>query len=145
MAAYLDAASGVPLHPVAREALVAALSDGWADPAKLHGAGRRSRLLLDGARAAVADVLGARPDEVTFCASGTQAAQLAVLGGLAGRRRAGTRLVHSAVEHSCILHAAERHAGAGGEAVSVPVDRLGRVDPAEFAAHARTAALASLM
>jgi cysteine desulfurase len=143
---YLDAASAAPLHPVAREALLAALDEGWADPGRLYGAARRSRLLLDGARAAVADVLGARPDEVTFCASGTQAAQLAVLGGLAGRRRAGTRLVHSAVEHSCVLHAADRHVAAGGEAVSVPVDRAGRVDPGEFAAAVGTGtALATLM
>ena len=130
--AYLDAASGVPLHPAAAEALAAALADGWADPAKVYGAGRRSRLLLDGARAVVAEVIGARPDEVTFCASGTQAAHLAVLGGLAGRRRVGTRFVHSAVEHSCVLHAAERHVAAGGSATSVPVDHLGRVDVAAF-------------
>lgn len=143
--AYLDAASGLPLHPAAREALAAALVDGWADPGRQYGAGRRSRLLLDGARETVAAVLGARPDEVTFCASGTQAAQLAVLGGLAGRRRAGRRLVHSAVEHSAVLHAAEAHVAAGGEAVAVPVDRSGRVDAAGFAAAAAGAALASLM
>lgn len=144
---YLDAAAAAPLHPVAREALLAALDEGWADPARLYGAARRGRLLLDGARAAVADCLGARPDEVAFTASGTQAAHLAVLGGLAGRRRAGGRLVHSAVEHSCVLHAAERHAAAGGTAESVGCDRLGRVDPAGFAAAVRRpgAALASLM
>ena len=39
---YLDAAAGVPLHPAAAEALTAAIADGWADPAKLYGAGRRS-------------------------------------------------------------------------------------------------------
>jgi cysteine desulfurase len=144
---YLDAASAAPLHPVAAEALQAALADGWADPARLYGAGRRARLLLDAARATVAEVLGARPDEVTFCSSGTQAAQLAVLGGLAGRRRAGRRLVHSAVEHSCVLHAAEQHVAAGGEAVGVPVDRAGRVDVAAFAAEVARpgTALASLM
>jgi cysteine desulfurase len=131
---YLDAASGVPLHPVAREALLAALAEGWADPARLYGAARRARLLLDGARETVAECLGARPEEVTFTASGTQAAHLAVLGALAGRRRAGDRLVHSAVEHSCVLHAAERHTAAGGTAAGVPVDRLGRVDAAAFAA-----------
>jgi cysteine desulfurase len=145
MAVHLDAASGLPLHPVAREALVAALADGWADPTKLYGAGRRSRLLLDGAREAVAEVIGARPDEVGFHSSGTQAAQLAVLGGLAGRARVSRRFVHSAVEHSCVLHAAGHHAAAGGEVVSVGVDRAGRVDPAGFAAAARGAALASLM
>jgi cysteine desulfurase len=142
---YLDAAAGVPLHPAAVEALTAALAAGWADPGKLYVAGRRSRLLLDGAREAVAEVLGARSDEITFCASGTQAAHLAILGGLAGRRRAGTRFVHSAVEHSCVLHAAEWHVANGGEAASVPVDRAGRVDVAAFAAAADGAALASLM
>ncbi len=142
---YFDAAAGLPLHPAAAEALHAARVDGWADPAKLYGPGRRSRLLLDGAREATAEALGARPDEITFCASGTQAAHLAVLGGLAGRRRAGTRLVHSAVEHSCVLHAAERHVATGGEATSVPVDRDGRVDVAAFTAAAEGAALASLM
>ena len=144
---YLDAASGTPLHPVAREALVAALADGWADPARLYGAARRARLLLDGAREAVAACLDARPDEVTFTASGSQAAHLAVLGALAGRRRSGDRFVHSAVEHSCVLHAAERHAAAGGSAVAVPVDRLGRADTAAFAAAvaAPGTALASLM
>jgi cysteine desulfurase len=142
---YLDAAAGLPLHPAATAALQAAYEDGWADPAKLYGAARRSRLLLDGARAAIAEVLDARPDEITFCASGTQAAQLAVLGGLAGRRRTGNRFVHSAVEHSCVLHAAEHHVASGGEAVSVPVDRDGRVDATAYAEAARGAALASLM
>ncbi|HST64641.1 MAG TPA: aminotransferase class V-fold PLP-dependent enzyme [Mycobacteriales bacterium] len=145
MGGYLDAAAGLPLHPAAAEALAAAQDDGWADPAKLYGAGRRSRLLLDGAREVIAGVLGARPDEVTFCASGTQAAHLAVLGGLAGRRRAGTRFVHSAVEHSCVLHAAEQHVASGGTAQSVPVDRHGRVDVGAFAAALDGAALASLM
>jgi cysteine desulfurase len=142
---YFDAAAGLPLHPAAARALDAARADGWADPAKLYGPARRARLLLDGAREGVAEVFGARPDEITFCASGTQAAHLAVLGGLAGRRRAGTRFVHSAVEHSCVLHAAERHVATGGEVTSVPVDRDGRVDVAAFAAAAEGAALASLM
>ena len=134
MSRYFDAASTAPLHPVAREALLAALEDGWADPARLYGAARRSRLLLDAARETVAAGLGVRADEVSFTGSGTQAAHLAVLGTLAARRRAGTRLVHSAVEHSAILHAAETHAAAGGRVEVVGVDVLGRVAAAGYAA-----------
>jgi cysteine desulfurase len=144
---YLDAASAAPLHPVAREALLAALDDGWADPARLYGAGRRSRQLLDAARQTVAECLGTRADEVSFCANGTQAVHRAVLGGLAGRRRAGDLFVHSAVEHSAVLHAAERHVADGGRVTSVGVDRLGRVDVDAFAAAVRApgVALAALM
>ncbi|AVT35070.1 MULTISPECIES: cysteine desulfurase family protein [unclassified Plantactinospora] len=125
---YFDAASAAPLHPVARQALLAALADGWADPARLYAPARRARQLLDAARAATAEVLGVRPDELSFTPSGTAAAHAAVLGGLAGRRRAGGTLVHSAIEHSAVLHAAQRHVAAGGDATPVPVDRSGRLD-----------------
>jgi cysteine desulfurase len=121
--AYLDAATAAPLHPVAREALLASLADGWADPSRLYAAGRRAQQLRDAATAVVAEILGVRPDEVTFWPSGGAAAQAAVLGGLGGRRRAGGVLVHSAIEHSAVLHAAR-----AGEAVEVGVDRLGRLD-----------------
>jgi cysteine desulfurase len=126
--AFLDAASGAPLHPVARAALEAALDDGWADPARLYGAGRRARLLLDAARESVASAIDARADEVAFIANGTQALHAAVLGTMTGNRRAGARLVHSSVEHSAVLHAA------GGDGFPVAVDRLGRVDEAAFVA-----------
>ena len=127
---YLDAAAGAPLHPAARAALLAALDEGWADPGKLYGAGRRARRLLDGAREAVATVVGARPDEVSFAPSGTLAASLGVMGVAGGRAGTGTHVVHSAVEHSSVLLAV---AAAAGSATAVPVDRLGRVDVATYA------------
>jgi cysteine desulfurase len=122
-AAYLDAATATPLHPVARDAMMAALAEGWADPDRLYGAARRAAQLRDAATAATAELLGVRPDELTFLSSGAAAVHAAVLGGLAGRRRAGNTLVHSAIEHSAVLHAAEPN-----ESVSVGVDRLGRLD-----------------
>ena len=65
-AAYLDAATAAPLHPVARQALLAALDDGWADPDRLYAAGRRARQLLEAAQAATAEALAVRPDELSF-------------------------------------------------------------------------------
>jgi cysteine desulfurase len=142
---YLDAATAAPLHPAASAALHAALADGWADPDRLYREGRRARRLLDGARAAVAAVVGVRADEVTFCPSGTTAAHLAVLGTLAGRRRVGASYVVSAVEHSCVLAAARRHADEGGQVITIGVNRTGTVDADEYAAALRAdTALASL-
>ena len=123
----LDSASGLPLHPLAREALLAALDDGWADPDRLSSSARRARQLLDGARESVAAVLGARPDEVAFTTSGTAAAYDGVRGTVAARARVGRHVVHSAIEHSCVLHAA-----AEADAQSIPVDRDGRVDASAF-------------
>ncbi|WP_033821750.1 cysteine desulfurase/sulfurtransferase TusA family protein [Kitasatospora sp. MBT63] len=134
---YFDVASTAPLHPVARQALTAALDEGWADPARLYRSGRQARMLLDAARETVAEVLGARADEISFTASGTQAVQLGMLGALAGGHRRGRHLVHSAVEHSAVLHTAEQHEAEGGTVASVPVDRHGRVSAGEFAAALR--------
>lgn len=127
---HLDAASGLPLHPRAREAWLSAVDHGWADPLRLHAEGRAARLLIDNAREAIAEVVGCRADELSFTSSGTTACHAAVLGLAKGRRRVGQTIVHSAVEHSAVLHAAE---SAGGPNVEVGVDAFGRIDLGSWA------------
>ncbi|MEU8985205.1 aminotransferase class V-fold PLP-dependent enzyme [Streptomyces sp. NPDC048558] len=130
---YFDAASSAPLHPVARQALVASLDEGWADPARLYREGRRARMLLDAAREAAAEAVGCRADELVFTSSGTKAVHSGVAGVLAGRRRAGRHLIVSAVEHSSVLHAADAHEGDGGTVTQVAVDRAGAVGVRAYA------------
>ncbi|MEU6013499.1 aminotransferase class V-fold PLP-dependent enzyme [Streptomyces sp. NPDC047515] len=130
---YFDAASSAPLHPVARQALLAALDEGWADPARLYREGRRARLLLDAARETAAEAVGCRPDELTFTPSGTRAVHSGISGALAGRRRVGRHLVVSAVEHSSVLHSAATHEAQGGSVFEVAVDRSGAVSAAAYA------------
>ncbi|WP_407564417.1 cysteine desulfurase/sulfurtransferase TusA family protein [Streptomyces sp. 184] len=155
---YFDAASSAPLHPIARQALLAALDEGWADPARLYREGRRARLLLDAARETTAELVGCRPDELVFTSSGTRAVHDGIAGALAGRRRTGRHLIVSSVEHSAVLHSAEIHRAAGGNKAAggegrdaaagpdgaagddvtyVPVDRGGRVAPGAYAAALR--------
>jgi cysteine desulfurase len=128
---YLDTSSSEPLHPAARETMLAALERGYADPRRLHGPGRDARLLLDNARAVVAECLEVRPDEVTFTSSGSDAVHRGLLGL---RRGADARVAHTAVEHSAVVHAAR---WTGTQPVEVAVDRLGRVSPADVARAAR--------
>ncbi|MFI1967796.1 cysteine desulfurase/sulfurtransferase TusA family protein [Streptomyces cinnamoneus] len=134
---YFDAASAAPLHPVARQALLAALDEGWADPARLYREGRRARLLLDAAREAAAEAVGCRTDELVFTPSGTRALHDGIAGALAGRRRVGRHLVVSAVEHSAVLQSAAALDAAGGSVTEVTVDRTGRVAPDTYAAALR--------
>ncbi|QEU94876.1 cysteine desulfurase/sulfurtransferase TusA family protein [Streptomyces kanamyceticus] len=134
---YFDVASSAPLHPVARQALVASLDEGWADPARLYREGRRARLLLDAAREAAAEAVGCRPDELVFTSSGTRAVHSGIAGALAGRRRVGDHLIVSAVEHSSVLHSAAAHEVDGGAVTEVPVDRGGAVAVDTYAAALR--------
>ena len=118
----LDAASSEPLHPAARDTLLAALDRGWADPRRLHAEGRTARLLLDNARAATAEALGTRPDEISFTASGTEAVHRGLLGLVRGSRT-GRTVAHSAVEHAAVGHAVAW----GAEGIEVGADDAGRV------------------
>ncbi|TCO35271.1 cysteine desulfurase [Kribbella steppae] len=129
--AYLDAAAAESLHPAAREMLLSAVDSGWADPVRLHHEGRTARLLLDNARAVLADAVGVRPDELFLTTSGTAAIHAGLTAITAARRRVGTAVVHSAVEHSAVLHTA------GSAGVEVGVDSTGRVDLEAFTAAVR--------
>jgi cysteine desulfurase len=125
----LDAAAG-PLHPLARQTLLAAVEAGWADPARLYAEGRQARALLDRAREVIAAGLGVRPNELSFLPSGPEALVRAVDGVLYAARRRGARTVASAVEHSAVLVPARARAAAaddGSLLAEVPVDALGRL------------------
>ncbi len=113
----LDAAAS-RLHPVARETLLAAVEEGWADPRRLHAEARTARRLLDEAREIVATGLSVRPPELSFVPGGW-GLPTALSGLIHARRRVGDVVVASAVEQEQVL--------ARGASV-VPVDRLGRVD-----------------
>jgi cysteine desulfurase len=100
------------------------LRDHHADPGRLHAEGRVTRVALEDAREQVAALLGARPREVVFTASGTEAVNTAVWGGVA-RAVGPAHVVTTAVEHSAVLDACNR---CGADVTMVGVDRLGRFD-----------------
>lgn len=120
----LDAASGQPLNPGAREALLAAVDAGWADPARLYREARAASLLLGAARESIASHLGARPPEISFTSTPTHATHLAIAGRLAAR---SGPLAVSAVETSAVLRAGDLVESAGGQVRVIPVDATGRV------------------
>jgi len=132
--AYLDHASTSPLRPAAFAAMLPFLRDHHADPGRLHAEGRVTRVALEEAREQVATLLGARPREVVFTSSGTEAVNAAVWGAVARAGDGGAHVVTTAVEHSAVLDACRR-SGAGVTVVGV--DGLGRFDPGEVVASVR--------
>jgi cysteine desulfurase len=132
--AYLDHASSSPLRPACVEAMLPFLRDHHADPGRLHSEGHVTRVAIEDAREQVAALFGARPREVVFTSSGTEAVNAAVWGALARARGAGTggHVVTTAVEHSAVLESCTRCAHDLGDLSDlsvVGVDRHGRFDP----------------
>ncbi len=130
---YLDHNAITPVRPEAKAAVAAAL-DAFGNPSSVHQAGRAARDLLDGARAKVADAIGAAPADVVFTSGATEAAALAIRGVLAAVPAGRRRLVVTAVEHPCVLSLSRALERAGTPLTVVPVDGRGLVDPAAFRA-----------
>src|SRR3982074_2508375 len=106
---YLDHAATTPMLPEAVTAVSAAMGE-LGNPSSVHGSGRRARRRVEESREQLAESLGARPSEVVFTSSGTEADNLAVKGIFWARRDADPRrcrIVTSAVEHHAVLDAAE--------------------------------------
>jgi cysteine desulfurase len=131
MPAYFDWAATTPMRPEAVEAMLPFLTERFGNPSGAHAVSREARKALDEARDVVADCLGARPGEVVFTGSGTEADNLAIAGAVAVRPGP---TVCSAVEHHAVLHACEalgdnRLAPVGPDGV-VDLDRLAELlDP----------------
>lgn len=124
--AYLDWNATTPLRPEARAALEAHW-DVAGNPSSVHAEGRAARALVEDARYALAQAVGADARDVIFTSGGTEANVLALTPGL--MRKGGApagRLIVSAIEHVSVL------AGGRFDKIDIalaPVDRNGVVDP----------------
>ena len=122
---YFDHNATTPLHPAVLDAMARSLRDHWGNPSSGHIHGRQAKAAMVQARAEVAALIGASPDEITFTSGGTESSNLAIHGAAALGEGA---LVTSAVEHPATARPLARLAASGREVVVLPVDGEGRVD-----------------
>jgi cysteine desulfurase len=137
MRIYLDHAATTPVRPEVLEAMRPHFAENGYNASSLHAEGRRARAAIDAARERIAAILGCKPKEIVFCASGTEADNLAIFGIARARRERGRHLVASAIEHHAVLRALDALAADGFEVTLVPVGRDGVVDAGAFAASLR--------
>lgn len=116
---YLDANATEPLRPAARDAMLAGL-DQVGNPASVHAAGRKARIMLEEARRQIAASFGREADSCVFTSGGTEADTLALH---AFGHAEGRSILMGATEHDAIRKAAP-------EAGIIPVDGQGVIDRA---------------
>src|SRR5579863_6625632 len=129
--AYFDWNATTPLRPQARQALVDALGCAG-NPSSVHAEGRAARRLVEEAREEVAALVTARPGDVFFTSSGTEANMLALTPAIqtADERRPREKLLISAIEHASVRTGGRFPRGAVAD---IAVDTDGRVDLAALA------------
>ena len=122
----LDHNAATPVLPEVWEAMRPYMLTQAGNPASSHGLGRAARIALEDARALLAQLLDAQPDEVLFTSGATEANNLAVL-GLVGDPP-GT-IVSSTVEHPCVVEPIQHLARRGFAVASLPVNAVGILQP----------------
>jgi len=132
---YLDNNASTKMDPAVRAATEEALGL-FGNPSSIHAEGRRARRAVEEARAEVALLIGARPEEILFTSGGTESNAMAVFGAV---ERAGGRIVRSGAEHPSVREAFARLAGNDGcEEVVVNPGRSGALDAGAVEAVLRT-------
>src|SRR5450631_2590020 len=101
---YLDHASTSPTRPEVAEAMAPWIRDAG-NASSLHAEGRRAKHALDESRETLADAFGCSFGEALFTSSGTEAANMAIVGtALAAVSGSRKRILLGAGEHHCVLH-----------------------------------------
>lgn len=144
---YLDHAATTPVRTEVFEAMAPFYGPRFGNPSSTHRWGREARAALDEARERVARCLGAAPDEVCFTSGGTEADNLAVLGGWRILKAQGRKaVVTSPIEHKAVLQSVHQAAKEGAEERLLKVEASGAVDLADAKAKLRDdVALCSVM
>lgn len=124
---YLDNNATTRPAPEVIAAMRSALEVGWGNPSSVHRFGQQARAGVELARRDVAELIGARPKEITFTGSGTEAIDLAIRGGLPASGKRALATTH--VEHNAVRDLAnwlfERE---GVELRWLPIDSRGVLD-----------------
>jgi cysteine desulfurase len=135
---YLDNAATTPLDPRVLESMLGHLGGRRGNPSSLHALGGAARDAVEGARASVAALIGAEPEEVSFTSGGTESDAIAVLGLARSAPAAKRHVVVSSVEHAAVREDAKHLQREGFEVSWIAVDADGLIDPDEFAAALRS-------
>jgi len=126
---YLDYNASTPVAPEVLDVMVRVFRDVHGNALSGHAFGRAAREVVEGARAEVAALIGASPDEIVFTSGGTESNNAAILGVAEAAAARGRHVVISAIEHASIDLPCVALAARGWGVARVPVDGSGVVDP----------------
>lgn len=131
MSIYLDYAATTPVDPKVAECMAACLTrDGlFGNPASAHGPGRAARAAVEEARAQVAALVNAKPQEIIFTSGATEADNLAIKGVAHFERTRGRHIVTSRIEHKAVLDACKQLEKEGFEVTWLKPDADGLIQP----------------
>jgi len=145
---YLDSAASTPVADEVIQEMLPYLKQQFGNPSSIHSFGRETTRAIQQARRRVADLIGAKPSEITFTSGGTEADNLAVKGAAEYAKSAlGKRhVITSYIEHDAVLEPCRDLERLGYDVNYLPVTAQGSVRPEDLkGALTKNTALVSVM
>ena len=127
MRVYLDNAATTKVDEAVVKAMATAMTETFGNASSIHGFGRPAHQAIEKARAQVAALIHAQPDEIIFTSGGTESDNTVIFGVTEAYRSKGNHIITTQVEHHAILHACEQLEKRGFTVTYLPVDEYGRV------------------
>lgn len=126
---YADNAGTTALSKTALDAMMPYLTESYGNPSAIYSLGREAKRGLEAARSKVAAAIGAKPEEVYFTGSGTEADNWALRAAAEIKSKKGKHIITSSIEHHAVSHTLEYLEKQGYDITYLPVNTAGRVSP----------------
>ena len=126
---YLDHASATPVRKQVIDAMLPYFGEQFGNPSTVYDMGSKIKRVVEEQRAKVADLIGAKAENIIFTSSGAEANNLAIKGVALARQKKGNHIIVSAIEHHSVLNSARFLERLDFEVTFLQVDHNGLVDP----------------
>ncbi len=126
---YLDYAATTPTHPEVVKTMLPYFTDAFGNPSSIHSYGQEAKGAIEEARVKVADLIGARNEEIIFTSGGTEADNFALKGVAYANENRGNHIITSSIEHHAVIETCKFLERRGFRVIYLPVDEYGLVDP----------------
>lgn len=122
---FLDYASATPLDKGVLDAMLPYFSDLFYNPSSSHLLSKEIKLEINEARKNVANIIGAKHNEIVFVSGGSEANNLAIKGIMDLHKQAN--MLYGATEHDSVIQPAKNY-----HSKEIKVDTLGNIDLADL-------------
>ena len=127
---YLDNSATTKVYNEAAKAAFEVMTEIYGNPSSLHMKGVEAEKVMEEARKEIAGAMGADPKGLYFTSGGTEANNLAVIGGALAKKRRGSKVVVSAYEHDSVIKSAKQLETMGFSVTWLMPDENGIITPA---------------
>ena len=126
---YLDNAATTPMYPEAVEAMMPYFTERFGNPSGQYSLANEGKRAIESARKQIAATIGARPEEIYFTGSGTEADNWAIKAVAQAYRDKGRHIITTKIEHHAVLHTCEALEREGYRVTYLTPDEDGVISP----------------